>query len=68
MTDKEQVIWENAAISFAAGLMAQPQSFTLQSAEHCLYEGINMADLFMKQRELHVARNASIVANENKQL
>lgn len=61
MIQSDQSLWDKAAIYFAAGLMAQPPSFTLQSPESCVYEGVNMADLFMKQRKLHIDRTSSVV-------
>ena len=49
---EEQILWDKAAVEFAAALMSKPQDFTIQSAEHAVYEGINMAELFIKQRRL----------------
>lgn len=60
MTQEEKSIWDMAAIKFAAALMTRRQSYELQSTEHCLYEGINMADLFIKERKIYFEREDKI--------
>lgn len=56
MTIQEQKFWDKCFIAFSAALLTKPQDFILQSSENCIYEGKNMADFALMERQTHLDR------------
>jgi|ERR1035437_4542813 hypothetical protein len=50
MNQQEQLLWDKAAIMFAAALMTREPDMVYTSVEQCVYEGLNMADMMLRER------------------